>query len=57
MVGEMSRDVEGLSGTFGFSVWNNCDIRLESLGFGELGSLQKGKGEARGTGGKGDVRK
>ena len=35
----MSSDVEGLSGTFGFSAWNNCDIRLESLDFEEPGPL------------------
>jgi len=28
MVEEMSRDVDGLSGTFGFSAWNNCDVHV-----------------------------
>ena len=40
MAGEMSRDVEGLSGTFGFSVWKNCDIYLKSLDFEELWPLR-----------------
>ena len=35
MVGGMSRDVEGLSGPFGFSACGNCGIHLESLGFEE----------------------
>jgi hypothetical protein len=33
MVGGMSRDVEGLSRTFGFSAWKNYDIHLKSLDF------------------------
>ena len=39
MVGGMSRDVEGLSGTFDFSAWKNCDIHLKSLDFEEPGPL------------------
>ena len=40
MVWRMSRDVEGLSETFGFSSRWNCDIHLESLGFEEPWPLQ-----------------
>jgi hypothetical protein len=35
MVWGMSMDIEGLSGTFGFSACGNCDNHLESLGFEE----------------------
>ena len=34
-LGGMSRDVEELSGTSGFSAWKNCDIHSESLDFEE----------------------
>ena len=40
MVGEMSRHVGGLWGTFGLSARGNCGIRLESLGFEEPWPLQ-----------------